>query len=68
MGTLRIVRARSSMAEHAAHNRWVDGSNPSGPIVLMAPVEGVRFESIRAHCVDVPRRGGAIRIHPGPLC
>ena len=26
------IRARSSAAEHAAHNRLVVGSNPTGPI------------------------------------
>ena len=43
--------ARSSMAEHAAHNRLVDGSNPSGPT---------------KYWLMAPSRGG-IRIHPGPL-
>ncbi len=28
------LRARSSRAEQTTHNRWVDGSNPSGPTTL----------------------------------
>ncbi len=30
-------RARSSMAEQTTHNRWVDGSNPSGPTTSRHP-------------------------------
>ena len=33
-----VVRACSSMAEQAAHNRLVVGSNPSGPIFLLTVV------------------------------
>ena len=32
MVILSGFRARSSVAEQAAHNRLVEGSNPSGPI------------------------------------
>ena len=32
--THHFLRAYSSMAEQAAHNRWVLGSNPSRPIKL----------------------------------
>lgn len=34
-GKIVPVRACSSMAEQAAHNRLVDGSNPSGPIFFL---------------------------------
>ena len=33
-GKISHARACSSMAEQAAHNRLVEGSNPSGPIFV----------------------------------
>ena len=46
-GDILLARARSSTAEQAAHNRLVDGSNPSGPTLiakndwLRGPIEGL---------------------------
>ena len=40
--------ARSSRAEQTTHNRWVDGSNPSGP---------TRLDKIKNLCNQVPAGG-----------
>ena len=41
LGRLRLneTRAYSSMAEQAAHNRWVLGSNPSRPMIKLNTIQ-----------------------------
>ena len=54
-----VHRARSSVAEHAAHNRLVEGSNPSGPTRKMhlwdicLALRGIFFRHAQWACVLV---------------
>ena len=41
-GNIKHLRESSSVAEQAAHNRLVEGSNPSGPIKIVIASEAWR--------------------------